>query len=101
MNPSDVVGQVIKKAKKQVSYITTNKFIKKDKKAEREGLNGSNHDQDSNNDSDSELSLSDNKIKDNEGDDFQLGNLEIRVDRNTKQKIDEKLQKLQVCLILY
>ena len=98
MNPSDEVGQVIKKAKKQVAVNNTDKSKKKAKGADLEELNGSNHDQDwANNDSDSELSLSDTNMNNNAEDDFQLGNLEIRMDRKTNKTIDEKLQKLQVC----
>jgi small-conductance mechanosensitive channel len=88
---------VIKKAKKQAPINNNDKTKKKVKDTEPEELNGSNRDQDwANNDSDSELSLSDANMNGNGDDDFQLGNLEIRVDRKTKQKIDEKIQKLQV-----
>lgn len=88
---------MIKKAKKQAPVINNDKAQKKAKNTKLEELNGSNHDQDwANNDSDSELSLSDTKMNGTGDDDFQLGNLEIRVDRKTKQTVDEKLQKLQV-----
>ncbi len=87
---------MIKKAKKQTP-VNNNKAAKKIQDKELDELNGSNHDQDwANNDSDSELSISDTNMNGNGDDDFQLGNLEIRVDRKTKQSIDEKLQKLQV-----